>query len=182
MGTTAKVSIRDYLSYEAPDGYRHELIEGEIVLSPEPKPRHEDICRNLVRELEAALAGSGFVVRTRTNAVPQADESMPSPDDFVIDKSRWTEARDRDTYREGSPQLPVEVHSPANRPGILRKKIGLYLKNGALEVWVIYPKARTITVHEQSDVTTEYRMGEDVLLPAALSQRCIKVDQISKLE
>jgi Uma2 family endonuclease len=182
MGTTAKVSIRDYLSYEAPEGYRHELIEGEIVLSPEPKPLHEDICRNLVRELETALAGSGFLVRTRTNAILHADESMPSPDVFVIDKTRWTNARDNDTYPEGSPQLPVEVYSPANRPGILRRKIGLYLKNGALAVWVVYPKSRTITVHEQSDLTAEYRMGEHVPLPAALSRRSIGVAEIFKLE
>ena len=182
MGTSAKVSIRDYLSYEAPDGYRHELIEGEIVLSPEPKPLHEDICRNLVRELETALAGSGLLVRTRTNAILHADESMPSPDVFVIDKTRWTTARDNDTYPEGSPQLPVEVYSPANRPGILRRKISLYLKNGALAVWVVYPKSRTITVHEQSDLTAEYRMGEHVPLPAALSRRSIEVAEIFKLE
>lgn len=182
MGTTAKVSIRDYLSYEAPEGYRHELIEGEIVLSPEPKPLHEDICRNLVCELETALAGSGFLVRTRTNAILHADESMPSPDVFVIDKTRWMNARDNDAYPEGSPQLPVEVYLPADRPSILRKKISLYLKNGALAVWVVYPKSRTITVHEQSDLTAEYRMGEHVPLPAALSKRSIEVAEIFKLE
>ncbi len=138
---TARVSIEEYLSYEAPPGFRDELIEGEIILSPEPKPLHATICKNLLMMLEGLLQGSSFEAYLATNMALE-DDSMPSPDVFIIDQNRWAAAIQEDKYPNGSPQLAVEVYSPSNRPGLIRKKIELYLKNGSAAVWVIYPKRR----------------------------------------
>jgi Uma2 family endonuclease len=93
MGATTRVSIDEYLSYQAPAGFRDELIEGKIVLSPSPKPLHAGIAKPLDTTLMAALRGSPFLVRQRINMLLKDDESMPSPDVFVLDKTRWQEAR-----------------------------------------------------------------------------------------
>jgi Uma2 family endonuclease len=182
MATATRASIEEYLSHETPQGFRDELIEGEIVLSPDPKPLHEDICRNLVVQLEKVLAGTEFIVRTRTNALLREDESMPSPDVFIIDRTRWNQAREADSYPEGSPQLPIEVYSPANRPGLLRKKIELYLKNGAWAVWVVYIKSQTVVAHTQSDLVKEYRIEESIPLPGPLSAASIRIEDIFRLQ
>lgn len=176
--TTARVSIEEYLSYEAPPGFRDELIEGEIILSPDPKPLHATICENLYRLFHDALKNTEYSVHLATNMVLEKDDSMPSPDLFVIDKDRWAAAIREDKYPEGSPQLAIEVYSPSNRPGLVRKKIELYLKNGSAAVWVIYPKRRAVVVHEQSDVTAEYRDGEKLPLPAELSNFAVEVSKI----
>lgn len=179
MSTIAtRVSIEEYLSYEAPPGFQDELIEGEIILSPDPKPLHSTICENLYNLLGDALKDTRHSVHLATNMVLENSGSMPSPDVLVIDKERWTTAICEDKYLEGSPQLAIEVYSPSNRPGLIRKKIELYLKNGSEAVWVIYPKRRAVVVHEQSDVTAEYRDGEKIPLPLELSNSTIEVSKI----
>ncbi len=177
---TARVSIEEYLSYEAPPGFRDELIEGEIVLSPDPKPLPSTICENLYNLLGEALQGARYSVHLATNMMLENSDSMPSPDVFVIDKERWTAAIREDKYPEGSPQLAIEIYSPSNRPGLIRKKIELYLKNGSAAVWVVYPKRRAVVVHEQSDITSEYREGESIPLPAELPNGTIEVSKIFK--
>jgi hypothetical protein len=47
IGVTKRLSIDEYLSDEAPPGFRDEQIEGEIVLSPDPKPVHADVANQL---------------------------------------------------------------------------------------------------------------------------------------
>ena len=178
---TARVSIEEYLSYEAPPGFRDELIEGEIILAPDPKPLHATICENLYQSMQEVLKNTEYSVHLATNMVLAKDDSMPSPDVFVIDKDRWTAAIREDKYPDGSPQLAVEVYSPSNRPGLIRKKIELYLKNGSAAVWVIYPKRRAVVVHDQSDLTAEYRDGEKLPLPAELSNSTIEVSKIFEL-
>ncbi len=160
MGTTARVSIPDFLNYKAPEGFRAELINGEIVLSPDPKPLHVDVAESVARILRAIVSKSSgaFVVRQRTNMIMDRDDSMPSPDVFVIDKHRWNEAG-ANTYPSGSPQLAIEIMSPSNTQPQIRPKTQLYPKNGAAAVWVVYPKKRTVLVSTQEE-ETEYRNDE----------------------
>jgi Uma2 family endonuclease len=184
MGTTARASIADFLNYKAPEGFRAELISGEIVLSPDPKPLHIDAAEAVARILQAIVSksGGGFVVRQRTNIVMGRDDSMPSPDVFVIDRHRWTEARAANTYPSGSPQLAVEIMSPSNTQPQIRRKMELYLRNGAAAVWVVYPKKRTVLVSTQEE-ETEYRNGEVIPVPreiapnAAVEVRAIFEDE-----
>ncbi len=176
----ARVSIEEYLAYQAPPGFRDELIEGEIVLSPDPKPSHSKICKNLVTKLDSLVNRQLFEVCLATNMVLERDDSMPSPDVFIIDRERWLSAIREDEYPRGSPQLPIEVHSPSNRPGLLRK-IELYLRNGSKAVWVVYPKRRVVVVHDQADLIVEYRDGEEVPFPTEISDRTVKVSDLFEL-
>jgi Uma2 family endonuclease len=51
-------------------------------------------------------------------------------------------------YFPGAPDLAVEVLSPDDRPGYVRDKVAEWLEAGALAVWVVDPRARSVTVHE----------------------------------
>jgi Uma2 family endonuclease len=51
-------------------------------------------------------------------------------------------------YFPGAPDLAVEVLSPEDRPGPVAEKVAEWLAAGALEVWVVDPRERTVTVHE----------------------------------
>lgn len=177
MSTGIHTSIAAYLAHEPPPGMRDELIRGEVIMLPNPKPLHVGICGNLHWILRGALGGSDYVVHQRTNLMLEDDQSMPSPDVFVIDKARWKKAVDQDTYPEGSPQLAIEVASPSNRPGPFRKKILLYLENDTSAVWVIYPKRQAIVVHD-NEGEQEYRMGEEIPLPRPLPSFAVPVRQV----
>jgi Uma2 family endonuclease len=187
MSTAAKappITVEQYLGFEGFPGLRDELINGEIVLSPQPKPLHADIARNVERLLERAIEGKDFVVRQNVNMDLREDNSMPSPDVFVIERSRWVAARDSNGYPERSPILAVEVISPANRRRRIEQKVELYLKNGAAEVWVVYPKKQCIRVHALGTQVREYVLAEmdcTLALPAPLSG-AVQLSGVFRLE
>jgi len=49
-------TLQDFLSFDTPEGYRAELIDGEIVVTPPPNGNHE---RCIMQIVEQVLAGSG---------------------------------------------------------------------------------------------------------------------------
>ena len=49
------MTFAEYLKYTPPPGMQDELLNGEIALSPGPNRRHQDICHQLHRLLEALV-------------------------------------------------------------------------------------------------------------------------------
>jgi len=71
-------------------------------------------------------------------------------------------------YFDGAPDLAVEVLSPSNRPGSMRRKIDQYFAAGTRLVWVIDFRKRTIVVHapRRTPITldeSDALDGEDVI-------------------
>jgi len=71
-------------------------------------------------------------------------------------------------YFDGAPDLAVEVLSPSNRPGSMRRKIDQYFAAGTRLVWVIDFRKRTFVVHapRRTPVTldeSDALDGEDVI-------------------
>ena len=86
------------------------------------------------------------------------EHSLTGPDLAAVARKRWQDLR-ADEYSTGSPELVVEVFSPANRKGLMARKAALYLEYGAQSVWIVYPARRTLVVHDSSG-EAEFRMGE----------------------
>jgi Uma2 family endonuclease len=155
-----QISIDDFLSRpEREDGFHEELIEGEIVLSPNAKKRHNDIVSRIERKL-LPLEDHGFIVRGEV-ACRLSLKSLPNTDAAVFRKDRW-DAVDPDDFIQEAPALAVEVVSPGNRNPKLLTKVDLYLGHGAEQVWLIYPKTQTVKVLYQNGDNREAREGEIV--------------------
>jgi Uma2 family endonuclease len=164
------ITLDDFLARpEREDGLREELIEGEIVLSPGPKPLHAQIIRKL-REALMPLEAQGYVV-AGDFSVMLTPQSMPWPDLGVVNQEAWDDAIRRDSYTTGSPALVIEVRSPSNRR--LGQKATLYLENGAEAVWIVNPKRRTVVVYDNEGVR-EARENEQVAFRGVI----IEVDRI----
>jgi Uma2 family endonuclease len=138
------ITVDQYKAFVGYPGLRDELIRGEIIFSPQPKPLHQQIVSNVIDLLRAALKDRDFVVQTNTNIDLGADFSMPAPDVLVIAKSDWDRACKQDEYLHTPPVLVVEVLSPADEKPAVEKKLNLYLNKGVKEVWLIHPKQRTL--------------------------------------
>jgi Uma2 family endonuclease len=157
------ITIEQYSTFESPEGFRDELINGRIVMSPEPKVLHFDVADNLYQLLTKA-AGKKFRVGQRINLrFPEAN-SMPSPDVFVIDLAEWKRARNEDVYPDGSQVLlAVEVLSPSNRKPALQSKIDIYTSHG-IEAWLVDPKRQEVKVYSGSKVRAASQTNKSVLV------------------
>jgi Uma2 family endonuclease len=160
------ITVEQYEAFEGFPGLRDELINGEIVLSPQPKPLHQQISENIHRLLNKVLSAH-FVAKQNSNIKFREANSMPAPDVFVVRRADWKRACESDQYLEIPPVLAVEVISPANRKIRVAQKIDLYLSTGASAVWVCYPKKRLLRTY-QAGRTTQLSEAESVLLPEPL--------------
>ncbi len=158
MGTAVLFTLQEFLARpEREDSQQEELIEGELIVSPAPKPQHAHIVEEL-REALRPLRQLGFVV-VNDFSCTLSGVSMVSPDLAAVRNDRWQAAISADTWLENSPELVIEVASPSNRR--LHRKATLYLEHGAEQVWIVSPKRRSVSVLT-SDDTIEAREGETI--------------------
>ena len=95
-----------------------------------------------------------------------------------MDRTRFHTAAAQNRYAEGTPELAIEVVSPSNTRKELADKIDLYLAHGSLAVWIVYPQKRTIVLWQAGGKSSEFRVGDTIPLPLALSDRGIQVSEI----
>ncbi len=156
MSAALLLSLEEFLLRpERDDWQREELIEGALIVSPGAKVSHAFIVDRL-REALSDLRQQGFVVANDFSCI-LPPHSMPIPDLAVVNRERWEQAARADAWLEESPELVVEVVSPSNQK--LYAKAELYLDHGAEQVWIVFPKTRTVAVFTREG-TRESRAGE----------------------
>lgn len=128
------------------DGYRHELIKGELLTMPLPKLLHGFVTVNLSTLLH-------LYVKTNDLGVVFGESGfhLESGPDTVLGPDIAFVARDRietipDSFYSGAPDLAVEVLSPSDRKGKVERKTALWLELGAKSVWNVNPRKRTVEV------------------------------------
>ncbi|HSJ14628.1 MAG TPA: Uma2 family endonuclease [Longimicrobiales bacterium] len=126
------------------DGNRYEVIDGEVLVTPAPSPRHQHILGQLYRRL------SEYVERHRLGVVlPDVDVLFVTgqflrPDlVFVPDAAR---AGITDRGVELPPGLIVEVLSPTSSSIDRVKEPRRYGDFGVPEYWVADPQERVVWV------------------------------------
>ena len=166
MPTLTLLSVDEYLQLPPrEDGFSDELIEGEIVLSANPKPLHAKVVVRLLEMLkpfEALGYARGMEFGCRLG-----ERSLPGPDWAATRAERWNNVSE-DEYLIRSPELVIEVFSPSNRKGLMAQKAALYLQHGAEAVWVVHPKRRTIVVQDP-ETQTEAGCGETLTFHGVVS-------------
>jgi Uma2 family endonuclease len=126
------------------DGWIYEVIEGELYMSPAPRPIHQKHSGRLF----AAFLDFGLKHDVGEPYYAPIDVILPGlanpvqPDLIFICKERLGIVKDERV--EGAPDIIVEVLSPWNWWVDRRKKFEVYAKAGVREYWIIDPKARTI--------------------------------------
>jgi Uma2 family endonuclease len=74
--------------------------------------------------------------------------------------------------------LAVEVVSPSESASDLQIKVQLYLQAGALAVWVIYPKTKTVEVHLPDGTSVTRTMADKLDAPFLLKDWQVSVAQL----
>lgn len=132
--TTRQLSVVD-LETIPDDGYRYELIEGALTVSPAPSRAHQTILQELSFRLHSWVRG-GRIGRVFTAPVDVRFSAIDQvqPDLLVLLGDNLTNYRGNTVL--GAPDLVVEIISPSSRRHDSVSKFALYAAHGVKEYWL----------------------------------------------
>jgi len=129
------------------DFNRHEIIEGDHIVTPSPAIRHQRVSKNLQFLLESHIRSHdlGVLLDAPTDLLLAAT-SVVVPDLLFIRKDRMhiiTEAN-----VQGAPDLVVEILSPSTAAIDRGGKMALYAKYGVPNYWIVDSIQLTLEMYE----------------------------------
>lgn len=126
------------------DGNRYELVHGDLLVTPAPRARHQEIVGRLVFDLTIACRADG---RFRTWASPAdiswGDTTLVQPDVFVVPIE---DALTRDWARMKVLVLVAEVLSPSTAKQDREQKRRLYQKHRVGTLWLVDAEKKAVEV------------------------------------
>jgi len=168
---TQLLTIADWDAMPFEDGYRYEIIEGELFVSCSPGLTHQRVFGNLFFHLTSYLRANPIGEIVSTPGLILSDSSGVIPDlvfftneqrDSIITGERLT----------GPPVLVIEIVSPgsANIKRDRIAKLRLYAKHGVPEYWIVDPQNSTIEryVDDGSSLSLAETLREEDSLATAV--------------
>ena len=158
MSTKTQRTTANDLLRMPDDGFRYELVRGELRKMSPAGHKHGHIAGNITASVgphvvatklgRVYVADTGFLISTDPDTVRVPDVA------FVCQK-RLDGVVDVEGYWPGAPDLVVEVISPGDSYTEVEEKVLEWLEPGALMVVVVDPRKRAIKV---------YRSFTDIIL------------------
>ena len=173
-----RMDADEYLALP-PDGFRYELIDGVIVMSPGASFGHNRIATLIAHWIQTYLDSNPIGEIVHDTDVRLADNLVYRPDLSYVSNER---AAIITTLIEGPPDLIVEVVSRSNRPLDIRTKRHDYERFGVREYWIVDPSTESFTflrlvngryaeIQPESDaITSEAIPGFKLQLPPIREQ------------
>jgi Uma2 family endonuclease len=170
--TPKKVWSQAELQALPEQGYTHEVVDGELIMSP----KNDFFPGFISARLSAALLA--FVQTKRLGAVLDSstgfwmkNRNCRAPDISFVSRARLEALGFRPSTRlffPGAPDLAVEVLSPNNTRGEIDERLNDFFTSGSRLAWIIDPQAQRVEVCRS---LTERRLigsggfleGEDIL-------------------
>jgi Uma2 family endonuclease len=135
-------------------GVRHEIIAGELVVTPSPSPAHQRVVTRLITALHHYVADHGLgEVFAGPIDVLFAEGDYLAPDLVFVRAGRDHVVSDRGL--EEAPDLVVEVVSPSTKDRDGGVKLERYGRFGVPEYWIVDPDAGTLHVWRLAAGATE---------------------------
>jgi Uma2 family endonuclease len=116
------------------DGFRWELVDGQLLVTPGPRPRHQVVVLQLAERLLVACPGDLQLLLSPCDWVIDPT-TVFQPDLMVVRKDQL----DLDEPFTGTPLLVVEVRSPSTAATDETLKRQQYEQHGAAAYWLIDP-------------------------------------------
>lgn len=148
-----KYTYEDYL--KIPDDKRYELINGELLMTPSPVPKHQLVSSELYSRLK------DFVLKNDIGKVIYApcdvyfdEENVVQPDILFISKNRLNIIGEKNI--QGAPDLVIEIISENSVYRDMVQKKRLYARFGVREYWIVIPEEEEIEIYLLKDNTYQH--------------------------
>jgi Uma2 family endonuclease len=137
MPQTAEIWTAEHIRALPDDGLRHEVVDGEHLVSPAPRPLHQAAVAELMRRLDPYVREHHLGrVWTSPADIELDPRTLMQPDVFV------TRSRRVKTWKDALPlRLAIEVLSPstARADRIVKRR---RFQRAAIEYWIVDLEAR----------------------------------------
>lgn len=153
------------------DGWRRELVRGELIEMSPPNARHGRVVIRLGSHLDAYADENDLgEVYSEVGWIFEHDpDTVLGPDLSFVRKSRLSQVNE-EGFARTFPDLAIEVLSPSNTAGEMMRKVDVYFRSGVSAVWIVEPKQRIAEVHRKGKPVR--RLGlDDALEDAELLPR-----------
>lgn len=132
------------------DGNRYELVDGELLVSPAPRPPHQRVISRFHLLMGPWALQHGLEVFLAPSAVRSGERRELQPDLFVLP---FVNGRpDEEPTDLTRVILAIEVLSPSTARHDRITKRRVYLEEGVAEYWIVDPEGRTVG---------RWRLGEE---------------------
>jgi len=131
------------------DGFRYELVRGELRQVPPAGNEHGYRASELSSELRNHVKANGLgrIYAAETGFKIYSDpDTVRAPDEAFVSRERLEEFGPLEGYWPGAPDLAVEVISPNDRHTEVMEKALEWLDAVCRMVLVVDPKQHTVTV------------------------------------
>jgi Uma2 family endonuclease len=166
--STSQITWQAFEQLPDGDGWHREVVEGELIILPPAKSKHNKIARRVRRALTPFEdQGIAEIHMEAGYKLSEHPATWIEPDVSVLrtERARTTSG---DDYFVGSPELAVEVVSPSETARDLNRKIDALLTGGSLAVWVIYPEEQEVRVFVPGGTSYTRQANETLTLPELL--------------
>jgi Uma2 family endonuclease len=139
-------TYEDYAALPQVEGFRYEVIDGVLYMSPAPSTGHERIVMTIGARLVQALEDTGLGRVFASPNIAYGPSTLRPDAVVVLEANRGVVA---DALIVGPPDLVVEIASPStaayDREPVEGKR-GAYARMGVPEYWLVDPEARSVEV------------------------------------
>lgn len=157
MVQATQLTLKDFLSLPEGD-VAYELIDGKAVPKLAPQRFHSKTQKAILRLLDDWSVGHGEVSLEWSVTLKRKDRDWcPVPDLLFITTERLPLSWDDDGPCPVPPNVAIEIISPDQTFGAMAEKAFDYLVAGVLSVWIVDPRAKTVTVFIPKSVPITYR-------------------------
>jgi Uma2 family endonuclease len=141
------------------DGNRHEVLDGELVVTPAPSVLHQQVLSRLFAALSPYVTGQqlGWLLWSPADLV-FSSRRLVQPDLFIVplDHGRlpreWSEIT--------TLLLAIEVLSPSTARADRHAKRLIYQEQGVAEYWIVDTDARLVERWRPADTRPEIMHGQ----------------------
>lgn len=158
MSTTIEPTTAEELLMMPKDGFRYELVKGELKKMSPAGSEHGAVAMNVAillgQYIKANKLGVVFAAETGFKLATDPDTVL-APDVSFVRRERIPQSGLPKAFYPGAPDLAVEVVSPGDTKKEVAEKVESWLTAGSSAVWVVNPKRRTVTIHRpQAEAVT----------------------------
>lgn len=141
---SVRYTYQDLLSL--PESHqRHEIVDGELIVTPTPRVDHQLVAANLSDLLRSHALEHGLGEVFGPMTVHLRDELVLEPDLVFITGERF-ESTDPGGHLHEAPDLVIEILSPSTRSYDRDLKRKHYLQSGVGELWLVHLETRSVEV------------------------------------